>query len=265
MLDWLTIWGVTSAAGLVFKPILEELAKDASKDYVKDFFKDCLKNVLHLPEANPLREVLGKALKEFLQLFQQELEYTGLTNTQIQQYIKPLAEFLRNKAVAEILGSAFNEDHQKLDIKLLVQIWTESSFPLLPTTFDWEQVTKQYLRKVKIISKESSKLQEILNAQNQSSNAENLRLIAGINSDFDLRKYREGLQERYSNLQLDSLDTSGCAYNELKLWKIFVPQNVRECHDFLPQAYEIPKEYQKQLREQINQSDIESIRIGFSR
>ena len=41
MVDWLTIWGVTRAAGLVFKPILEELATESAKDYAKDFFKDC--------------------------------------------------------------------------------------------------------------------------------------------------------------------------------------------------------------------------------
>ncbi|WP_375502703.1 hypothetical protein [uncultured Nostoc sp.] len=33
MLDWLAIWGVTQAAGLIFKPILEDLAKDAAKDW----------------------------------------------------------------------------------------------------------------------------------------------------------------------------------------------------------------------------------------
>lgn len=32
MLDWLAMWGVTQTAGLIFKPILEKLAKDAAKD-----------------------------------------------------------------------------------------------------------------------------------------------------------------------------------------------------------------------------------------
>jgi hypothetical protein len=29
MVDWLMVWGVTQAAGLVFKPILEDLAKES--------------------------------------------------------------------------------------------------------------------------------------------------------------------------------------------------------------------------------------------
>jgi len=31
MIEWLEIWGVTSAVGFLFKPILEDLAKDAAK------------------------------------------------------------------------------------------------------------------------------------------------------------------------------------------------------------------------------------------
>ena len=35
MIDWLVIWGVTEGVGFVFKPILEDLAKDTAKDYIK--------------------------------------------------------------------------------------------------------------------------------------------------------------------------------------------------------------------------------------
>jgi len=72
--DWLVVWGVTQAAGFVFKPILEDLAKEPAKDYAKDFFKGCLKKVIHLPEKDVQKEAYGKALKEFLQFVQQELE-----------------------------------------------------------------------------------------------------------------------------------------------------------------------------------------------
>jgi hypothetical protein len=52
MVDWLVIWGITQAAGLIFQPILEDLAKDAAKDFAKDLFKDSLKNVL-ISEKDP--------------------------------------------------------------------------------------------------------------------------------------------------------------------------------------------------------------------
>jgi hypothetical protein len=40
MIEWLVVWGVTKAAGVVVYPILESLAHDAAKDYGKDFYKD---------------------------------------------------------------------------------------------------------------------------------------------------------------------------------------------------------------------------------
>ncbi|MDE5081991.1 MAG: NACHT domain-containing protein, partial [Trichodesmium sp. St18_bin1] len=67
--------------------------------------------------------------------------------------------------------------------------------------------------------------------------------------EFDLEKYQESIQEQYGNLKLESLDTSGYGYNELKLWGMFIPQNVRESQEFRPQLYEVPKEYLQQLKE----------------
>jgi len=55
MIEWLVVWGVTQAAGVVVYPILQGLAQDAAKDYGKDFFKDCLKKVTHLPEKDVLK------------------------------------------------------------------------------------------------------------------------------------------------------------------------------------------------------------------
>ena len=78
----------------------------------------------------------------------------------------------------------------------------------------------------------------------------NTKETAGIIPEFNLKAYQEGLQERYANLNLDSLDTSVYNYREkLKVWQVFVAQNVRECQEFLPQVYEIPKEHQRRLRE----------------
>ncbi|MFZ4727526.1 MAG: hypothetical protein ACOYMQ_02545 [Pseudanabaena sp.] len=62
MIDWLVVWGVTQAAGVVVYPILQSLTQDAAKDYGKDFFKDCLKKVIHLPEKDVQKEAYGKIL-----------------------------------------------------------------------------------------------------------------------------------------------------------------------------------------------------------
>ncbi len=247
MIDWLVPWGVSSAVGFAFKEVLTPLAKGALEDYTKDFFKDSIKDFTERFKKEPLQIAVGKALKEFLQLVQQELEDTDLDEEELQQYIKPLRQFIQNKTVKETLGSAFQEDCRIIDTETLIKTWHEMSLLSLPDEFDWEKLGKRYLKKVKAIIRESDELRKILDSQALGKLEEHAQEIAGIAPDFDLIKYREGIQERYANLKLESLDTSGYAYNELKLWRMFIPQNVRESQEFLPQVYEIPKEYQKKL------------------
>src|SRR5919202_3357580 len=250
MLDWLAVWGVTSAVGLVFKPILEDLAKDASKDWAKDLMKDSLKNVLRLPSKEPVDIAAGKALKEFLQLIQDELEDADVSQAQLKEYIKPLKQFIQDKSVKEILGSAFKDDCLVLDIATLAKAWYRLNLLALPDEFDWKQVGKRYLKKVKAVLGESDELRAILDSQKLEGIEQNTKELAGIVPEFDLRRYQEGIRERYANLNLDSLDASVYDYREkLKVWQVFIAQNVRECQEFLPQVYEIPKEHQKRLRE----------------
>ncbi|MEB3281261.1 MAG: HEAT repeat domain-containing protein [Lyngbya sp.] len=245
MIDWLALWGVTQAAGFVFKPILEDLAKDAAKNYVKDFFKSCLSKVSQLPEkeAQQIQIATGKALTEFLKLIQQELILAKLDKTAVLQYKPYLEEFIKNKEVAEILGSAFK--NQSINTKTLKSTWQKLQLKTLPDQFNWEKVSTLYSYKVKEIIQETPELREILNSQNLKRLAD----AVPVQPEFDLIKYRESLRERYGNLNLENLDTTGYAYNALKLWRIFIPQNVRECQEYLPQIYELPKEYLKQLKE----------------
>jgi predicted NACHT family NTPase len=263
-MDLLVLWGVTQAVGFVFKPILEELAKDAAKDYVKDFFKSCLSNVLRLSEKEPLQIATGKAITEFLKLIQQELEDADLDNTTIRQYSYFLEEFIKNKQVAEILGSAFITD--SIDTRNFKLIWKQLQSKTLPNEFNWERVTKRYRKKVTAIIQETPELRAILDSQNLQELADTVP----VQPDFDLIKHQEGILERYGNLNLESLDTTGCAYNALKLWNIFIPQNVRECDEYLPQVYEIPKEYFRQLKERgeidqdVSLEDLEQRRSLYS-
>jgi predicted NACHT family NTPase len=269
MLDWLAVWGASQAVGFVFKPILEELATDAAKDWVKDFFKDSISKVVQLPSKEPLDKAAGKALKEFLQLVQQELESTDLEEENLKQYIEPLKQFLQDKSVRETLGRAFQPNCITINIQALAAIWNQLNLLTLPDDFNWERIGKLYLKKVKAIVRESDDLRPILDSQNLEATAQNTHEMAGIIPDLDLVKYREGIQEQYGNLKLDSLDTSGCAYNELRLWRMFVPQNVREVERVLPQIHEIPKEHQQRLREsnqlesELSQAELERYKQAF--
>ena len=242
MVEWLAIWGVTQAVGFVFKPILEDLAKDAAKDYAKDFFKSSIGNVIKGLNREPLQKATGKAIKEFLELVQQELEDADLDETQLKQYIKPLKQFIKNPDVAKTLGSAFQNEVKVLDTKTLATIGNEI-YPSLPNNFNWGRVGKLYLKKAKAIRIESDELRKILDSENLDKLANQ---NTEIKPEFDLEKYQEGIREQYGNLKLESLDTSGYAYNQLKLWRMFIPQNVRESQEFLPQVHEIPRERKKE-------------------
>jgi predicted NACHT family NTPase len=269
MIDWLLLWGVTQGVGILVTPILEELAVDGAKDLVKDFFKDSLKNVL-FGEKDPRQVAGGKALKKFLELVQQQLKISGLSPEQIKLYIKDVKKFIGNKSVKEILGKAFESDRESLDAELLEQTWTQLDLAALPARFKWQTIANQYLAEVQEILFDSKDLRDILNAQNLDSIQRNTQEIAGIIPDFDLRQYQEALCERYSNLDLSSVDSNTYDYREkLKVWQIFIFQDVRLIYEsFLPQAYEIPKEHQRRLEEgdrleAIALENVEKYRRGY--
>ena len=238
--------------------ISKEFVEDLVKDYAKDFFKNILNNAVTAPfKQEPLQKAEVMALAEFVQLMQQDLEDGELSEDDIKKYKQPIKQFIKNQEVKQILGNAFKHDCQAIDTKKLQEIWYKlNSSCLLPDDFNWKRVGKKYVQKVKEIIIEVDELREILNSHNLDKIRENTTEIAGIIPQFDLEKYQETIRERYGNLKLDNLDTTGYAYNELKLWKIFIAQNVREANQVLPQVHELPKEHLRRLRES-NQLDAE--------
>ena len=250
MLDWLGIWGVTQAAGLIFKPILEDLAKDAAKDWAKDLLKGIPGKIVQKLKKEDIEIAAGKALKEFLQLMQQQLKVRcKLVETEIKEYTKDIQKFISDKSVTETLGKAFDINCESLDAKTLEDSWNRLQLKPLPAKFNWQSLTEQYLTQVQELLLDSKDLHHLLELQKLSDIEINTKELAGVIVDFNLTKYQEGIHECYGNLKLDSLDTSGYAYNELKLWRIFTAQNVREAHQVLPQVHELPKEHLRRLRE----------------
>lgn len=65
--------------------------------------------------------------------------------------------------------------------------------------------------------------------------------------EFDAERYRADLLKRYDNLNFEMLDTTGAFYSGVRLWSVFVPQSVRESHQYNPRLLEIPKEHQQRL------------------
>lgn len=242
MVDLLSLAGAAAGQFLV-KEVLGTLAKEALEDYVKDFFKDSLSDAIAAHAPLPLKKAIAQALKEFLKLFQAELEYAGLPGELIHhEYQKPLKQFLKDPETKQFLGRPFDPEIKKLEGDLLAAKWESLSLSQLPNDFDWLQLTNQYVRAVKGIIRGDGELRQQLDLYYQEAIKDSLKAIKGIPVDFDLKKYQEALQEKFGSLKLDSLDTTGAAYNSLRLWRMFIPQDVRECHEFTPQLYELPKE-----------------------
>ncbi len=70
---------------------------------------------------------------------------------------------------------------------------------------------------------------------------------------------------------MESIDSSGYIYDkELKIYQIFIPQNVKECQEYLPQVYELPKDLQRKLKEEgevereITQEDLERYKRAYT-
>jgi hypothetical protein len=66
-------------------------------------------------------------------------------------------------------------------------------------------------------------------------------------AEFDAERYRAAVLKRFDKLNFEMLDTTGAFYSAVRLWSVFVPQSVRECHQYNPRLLEIPKEHQRRL------------------
>ena len=246
-----TALGVSILNDLLLKDILLKLGKESLEDYVKDFFKDCIKTGVQSAQPDILKKALGEALQQFLQLIEDELLVEcELTEAEVRDtYQIAIGRFLQDDEVKPLLGKAFEKNCRGIDDNQLRIIWRQRYSPDMPTGFNWDGIANQYVKDVKRIVRNSPELKELLELEILESIEQQVRDNAGISPDFNITKYQEGLRERYSHLNLSSLDTTGCAYNELKLGQVFIPQNVRQVHQVLPQVYELPKEHQRRLRE----------------
>ncbi|MBK9315531.1 MAG: NACHT domain-containing protein [Acidobacteria bacterium] len=259
-IDWLFIWGVTQATGFMFKPILEEFAKDVVKGKAEDYVKGCFGRVFNSHWKDAFQRILGKALRELLQLVQDELLDCGVPETDLKNWIVTLKSFIQSEGVQKAIRFAFNKSDSGIDPLLFVQSWKSlSDAQNLPEDFSWSRIAKRFSRSVRKLREEDDELREIMKAQSVAETAQSVQQLAGLAPDFDLEKYRQALLERYANLHFETLDTTGAYYSGIKLWSVFVLQSVRDCQDYIPQQLEIPKEHLRRLFEhgEMNASAVE--------
>ncbi|MCM0594337.1 MAG: HEAT repeat domain-containing protein [Gloeotrichia echinulata DVL01] len=250
-IDWLAAWGVGTGVGFCFQPVMARFAQNLSKNTSNYALDLALIEILGGFTQEEKNIFAGKAFTAFLKLVQKDLEDGGLSKSDIEQYNQPFKKFLDDETVTKILLSTFKQDCEVINIKKLAAIWYQlNSSSSLPDDFNWKRVVKQYVKKVKEeIILDSPELVAIL--ENQTF--DNIKLytqeIACIVADLNLQKYQLSLREQYENVKLYSLDAQSYTDKELKLSQIFIPQNVREIFQVVPQVYEQPKEHFRRLIE----------------
>ncbi|MEO0397222.1 MAG: NACHT domain-containing protein, partial [Cyanobacteria bacterium P01_A01_bin.137] len=248
--DALALFASKEAGTYVAKEVLLPLFQGSLEDYAKDYFKDWIDETVGFVSQEPVQKALGRALKAFVELVEAELVFQRCSGAEIRDFYEiPLRQFMQDQDVKATLGLAFEPDCRRIDADVLALRWESLDLHSLPEEFDWPQISKQYVREVQGILRSSDELRDLLKLHNQEAMRQSIETLVGIPADFDLWKYQETLREQYGNLKLESLDTTGYAYNDLKLWRMFIPQDVRTCQEFNPKVYEIPKEKLKELQQ----------------
>lgn len=225
MTDWFVIagWVVKPLSGIALKKWAEELWRKLSNKQQK------------------------KARNEFRSLIQQELKLFNLSETDRKTYDKSLKKFISNKNINKWLSSAFQPNCQKLESAILTKTWSELRLEQMPDDFSWETISQLYLKKVENIVGESQKSKELFSAKKLQEIAENTKNLTGIIPDYNLERYRKIIKESYGHLKLSELDST-CRNQsyQVKLWQIFIPQNVKE--GLPPSRFDLPKDVLENLR-----------------
>jgi hypothetical protein len=248
VIDWLVLWGVTKATGALVRPVLEDFAKDLAKDSAKGVVKPYFGKLFEPVKKEAHEKAIGKALKELVQLIDDEICNTGVPSHQTEAWACDVKQFIRATATQKAISQAFDSSTSIVDRLTLEQGWPSEVTARLPDDFDWEIVAKTFSKRLKNLRAQDEDLREIYTAQAQGETAENTRQMLGITPGFDLVAYRRALLQQYQKLQLHSLDPySG---RIAKLHSVFVEQNVRESQEYAPQLLTLPKEVRRRFLEE---------------
>lgn len=252
MLEWFAATTGIELGRLVLKQVFD-LGKPVLEGYIQDFFKDCLNSSVAQLNAAALEMPMAEAIGVFVQQFVAELEFHDVPKTSIDHFYQPaLKQFVRDRSVGQVLGRAFEKSCKHIDGDRLAQIWEAQYQPKgckFPDEFDWQGVTKAYVKGVKGIVKANTELREILNSDLLEDISDLIKDIARntaqLSPGFDVETYRASLQSSYGYLKLYTLDSTDRA-DTIKLWSMFIEQTVREA--LPPTRYDLPLDMKRQLQ-----------------
>lgn len=100
VIDWLIVWGVTQATGALVRPVLEEFAKEVVKDSAKDYVQSCFGSVFKSLKKEEHQKALGRALKELVQLIDDQLRDAGEPANETVAWANDVKEFVSDTVAA---------------------------------------------------------------------------------------------------------------------------------------------------------------------
>jgi len=225
----------------------------------KSYVGQCFKNVFSVIHKKPLTRATGLALKELLELIQDELMVGGIDEAALREWTDDVRTFTQQDEVKQAIASLYLDPDYRLLPQTFVKSWTQiGATHTLPEDFSWQSVAKRFARKITELRQSSAELRETFDSLAAAQTSAGIQELVGLPPDFDLETYREALIERYGNLDFASLDTSGAYYSDVRLWTVFVPQSVRECHEYDPQLLEVPKEHLERL---VAKGELDSVQV----
>ena len=147
----------------VFEEVIAPLVKGALEDYTKDMLKGIIGEAVIAAQPNVMGQAVRKALREFLEIVQDELEDCACPPLEIRDYYQvPISQFIKDDQVKTLLGKPFEE--KAVNAEILEEIWNQRKFRHMPDDFTWKDVANRYGKKVKAIIKTTPELRVVIDS-----------------------------------------------------------------------------------------------------
>lgn len=230
---------------------VEEGAKDAAKSGVKSVLAGVVKKI---KPSN--RERAAKSLiRPFARILEDQFEDHRLLEAENPQFEADVKTFLAHDAVQNWLAEPLESGNPPLEHQLLADFWHDLNLTPLPAEFEWDIVARRYAAKVKGVVEKDPELRAIAQSDTLIAIRQEIERLAGLDSGFRLEGYRARIRSRYGYLKFDSFHVTGSELERsISLWRVFVPQHVKEN---LP-PLELPKEHIRQLESEGELSSAEA-------
>ncbi|MCX7429245.1 MAG: HEAT repeat domain-containing protein, partial [Planctomycetia bacterium] len=236
---------------LVLGKLGEELLTDACKDFLKDRLGSLFGWLGKAGRRGDLelayQAALQDALTVCLEMLLTNITACGYSKEELQPFADSLKTLARDEVVCDELLEALKDplDPGRPAAETLAQRWSELGCLELPGDL-WTGVALAFRRRAAKRAFINEPMREVLNAQNLDRVRELLERAGGVRPEVRQDKYALRMRTKYAPVDLANLMPAYAGDpGQLVIRDVFVPQRVKEN----PPAVELPKDFERRLRE----------------